>query len=86
MADILKAEIDANAESAQTRFDRVYVTSAQIMKELGISRPALSYARKTGKLPGGISLNDGQLFIWERSVIDPYLKAWKMVLDARRGA
>jgi hypothetical protein len=80
MADIQQAEV----ETAQLRFNRTYITSTEIMQNLQISRMALGYARKTGKLPGAIEVNDGMLFIWERAPIEPYLNAWKIVLDARR--
>lgn len=71
-------------ENAQQRFDRTYITGAEIMQELNLSRSALLYARNTGKLPDAIELNHGNLYIWERETIQPYLSAWKMVLNARR--
>jgi len=70
---------------AQRSFDEKYITGPEIMRELNLTRHALHYARHTGKLPHSIVLNEGRLFIWERSQIQPYLDAWKIVLDARRG-
>lgn len=85
MTNLDKPELEACKESPQQRFDRTYITATQIMKDLGISRPALLHARRTGKLPGAIEVNDGRLFIWEKESLQPYLSAWKLVLETRRG-
>lgn len=71
---------------AQERFNEKYITAGQIMRDLGISRSALLYARRTNKLPNPIYVNEGKLFIWEREPLEAYLDAWKAVLKARRGA
>ena len=70
---------------AQTEFDRKYITSTEIIKYLGISRAALFYARNSQKLPEPIELNDRRLLIWERPVVQPYLEAWRLILNTRRG-
>lgn len=70
---------------AQIRFDETYITAAEIMRNLNLSRAGLLYARRTGKLPDPIALNDGRLFIWEKETIQPYLDTYKVVLNARRG-
>ena len=72
--------------TAQAEFDAKYITASEIMKSLGISRPALKYARTTNKLPSPIVLNEGTLFVWERESIQPYLDAWQQLLNARRGS
>lgn len=69
---------------AQVRFDQTYITSTEIMKQLGISRSGLLAARKAGKLPNPIYIA-GQIFIWERASITEYLNAWRMVRHARGG-
>lgn len=66
-------------ETPQQRFEDQYITSSQIMEELGWSRANVFYARKTGKLPGAISVNEGSFFIWERSSIQQYIDAWKIL-------
>lgn len=71
--------------TAQEKFDQEYISASEIMQELSISRPALQYARITGKLPCAIEVNDGRLFLWERKKIRPYLDAWKLMLETRRG-
>ncbi len=70
---------------AQAVFDNKYITAAQIMKDLNISRSGLQYARTIGRLPEPIIANDGRLFIWEREIVKPYLDAWLVALAARRG-
>jgi hypothetical protein len=72
-------------EAATIRFNEKYITAAEITKDLNISRSNLLYARKTGKLPGAININDGYLFFWEREAVQPYLSAWKIMLTTRRG-
>jgi predicted DNA-binding transcriptional regulator AlpA len=81
----MENNLDLEKESAQMRFDKNYITSAEIMQRLDISRSAILYARKTGKLPGAIEVQPGVLYIWEREKVEPYIGAWKMLLDARRG-
>lgn len=70
---------------AQLEFDRKYITASEIMKRLGLTRPVLSYARSTNKLPTPIILNEGRLFVWERDTIEPILQAWQASLNLRRG-
>jgi predicted DNA-binding transcriptional regulator AlpA len=77
---ILSAE-----ETAQSRFNKTYISSAEIMQELNVSRQVIQYARKTGKLPGAIVIQENSVYIWERSEIEDYLHAWKIILNARRG-
>ena len=69
---------------AQIEFDSKYITAAQIMQDLQLTRTSLLYARRTGKLPEPIVVNDGRLFIWLRKDIEPYLDAWKLMLTAKR--
>lgn len=71
---------------AQKNFDNTYITSTQIMRDLSVSRAGLLYARQRGLLPDPIVVNDGQLFIWERATVTPYLDAWRVILNVRRGA
>jgi hypothetical protein len=68
---------------AQKAFDEKYITSGQILKEVKVTRAGLLNARRTGKLPAPIVVNDGHLLIWERLAIQPQLDAWKL---ARLGA
>jgi predicted DNA-binding transcriptional regulator AlpA len=70
---------------AQSEFDKKYITAWEVMRTVGVTRAALLYARRTHKLPDPITLNDGTLFIWLREDVQPYLDAWKIVLDTRRG-
>jgi len=71
---------------AQERFNETYITSTEIMRSLGISRATLLNARRTGRLPEAIVVNEGQLYMWERNTISDYLQAWKTILVCRRGA
>ena len=70
---------------AQINFDKTYITSTQIMRDLCVSRAGLLYARQRGLLPEPIAVNDGQLFIWERATVMTYLDAWRVILNVRRG-
>lgn len=71
--------------AAQEYFDKTYITSAEILRDLGISRSSLLNARKRGMLPNSISLNDGRLFLWERAAIQKNLDAWRITLGVRKG-
>lgn len=77
---------NSNSSPAQIKFDETYITAAQIMQDLKISRPALLYARRAGKLPSPIIANAGHLLLWELADIGEYLKEWKIALNARRGS
>jgi len=69
---------------AQKKFNEKYITSSEIMQTLNVTHTSILSARRTKKLPDPIDIQ-GKIFIWERDKVTPYLNAWKMVLDARRG-
>ena len=66
----------------QQQFDNIYITSTSISIRLGLSRVTIMRARKTGKLPGSIEVT-GNVFLWERNTVEPYLKRWEALIDAR---
>lgn len=68
----------------QKKFDEQYITSSEIMQTLNVTRTSILSARRTKKLPDPIDIQ-GKIFIWERDKVTPYLNAWKIILDARRG-
>lgn len=70
---------------AQELFDKRYITAPEIMGQLGVSRAAMQYARRIGKLPSPIQVAGNLVFVWEREQIKPYLDAWKQELLNRRG-
>jgi predicted DNA-binding transcriptional regulator AlpA len=70
------------AETAQVRFDRTYITSREIMKRLGVTRPTVSQARKRGLLPDGIVVSD--TLVWERETVESNLQAWERLLKIKR--
>lgn len=72
--------------TAQTRFDSVYISSGDICKLMNISRPSLLHARRRGLLPDPIVVNEGHLYLWERETVQQYLDAWKLILQVRRTA
>lgn len=74
-----------NPNAAQVRFDDMYISSTQIMTELGVSRPAVLHARRRGLLPEPIVVNQTQIYLWERATVAPYLEAWRISLASRRG-
>ena len=73
-----------HAMTPQERFDATYITSTEIQHDMNVSRSTLLNARKRGLLPDPIVVNDGQLFMWERSSIADNLAAWKLILGVRR--
>lgn len=74
--DLLPADADAE-DSPQSEFERRYISSTEICDEIGVTRAAVMVARRTGKLPNAIEINQGRLFLWEREFIRPFLEAWK---------
>jgi len=74
----------SRTNAAQKKFDEHYITSSEIMKKLNVTRTTILAARNSNKLPDPIDIQ-GKIFIWERDKITPYLEAWKIILDARRG-
>ncbi len=70
--------------SAQEKFDREYITSTEIVKELDITRAALCNAVSRGLLPNPIKINGGQMTVFERDKVSPYVEAWKTILQVKR--
>ncbi len=71
-------------ETPQQRFDRLYISSAEILSELSITRTSISQARKRGLLPDAIVSHNGSMLLWERDKLRPNLEAWKLMLKVRR--
>lgn len=71
-------------ETAQQRFDRVYITSSELCRTLRVTRPAIMQARRRRLLPDPIAVNGASLYVWERAHLQPYVDAWRIVLNARR--
>ncbi len=70
--------------TAQDRFNEKYVSSREILKRLGVTRPTISKARTRGLLPDPIVIHDTLIFLWEREVVEPYIAAWELLLNAKR--
>ena len=68
---------------AQDRFSRTYITSSEIVRRLGVTRPALHFRKKAGKLPNAITVEGGQLSLWEREQIEPHLQQWEEEIRKR---
>lgn len=71
--------------TAQQRFDTLYISSLEIAERMRVSRPAVLHARRRGLLPDPVCVNDGQIYIWERAIVEPYMNAWEVSLKLRRG-
>lgn len=71
--------------TAQAEFDATYITSSEICKELGVSRAAIVSGRRRGLLPDPVIINGAQILVWKRDAVRPFLDAWKLMLQARRG-
>lgn len=72
-------------ETAQDRFDATYISSTDIMEKFSVSRTAIMYARRRGMLPDPVTISGHNIYIWERTSVQPYLDAWGLQLAARRG-
>lgn len=70
----------------QQQFDSTYVTSTEIARDLSVSRAALCQAVSRGLLPNPITINNGQVTLFNRENVKPYVNAWRIVLTARRVA
>lgn len=70
----------------QKIFDERYITSAEVARYVGVTRPALFTAREKGYLPGVIILAEGKVHCWDRQYIMPHLDAWKASIARRNGA
>lgn len=71
--------------TAQERFDAHYITASEIQKTLGVSRSTVMTARRRGYLPDPVQLKGYRAFLWERKPLTPYLEAWSLMLNTRRG-
>lgn len=71
-------------ETAQERFNRLYITSSEICRVLGVTRPAVMQARRRKLLPDAVAVNGTGLYIWERHTAQPYIDAWRLMLNVRR--
>lgn len=75
----------SKTNTAQERFDELYITSSEIQKELGINRSLLARARTRGRLPEPVCVPGVRAFIWEREAAKPYIEAWRISLASHRG-
>lgn len=71
-------------KTSQEKFNEKYITSSEIVKELGISRPAVLYARRNGILPDAIKIDGINVYLWEREKIMSRLKDYQESINARR--
>jgi hypothetical protein len=69
--------------TAQERFAQQYITSTEICEEVGVARATILHARRRKLLPNAIVVNN--VYIWEREPVRPYIEAWKLILNVRRG-
>jgi len=72
--------------TTQQEFDEKYISSAEICDKLNIARSTLVHAKRAGHLPHSISVKSGRIFLWDRELITPYIEAWKLMLETRRGS
>lgn len=73
--------------AAQEEFDKTYITSREIREYLKINRSTIVQGKERGLLPEPILLDGGkgQVQLWKREEVMPYLEAWRINLKARRG-
>lgn len=61
----------------QQKFNEMYIDASEIRKRLGIGRSSVAGARKRGQLPDPIITGDKKVFLWERAMVEPLIKAWE---------
>jgi hypothetical protein len=69
---------------AQERFNAKYISASEIAKDLRVSRPSVMRARERNALPGAVLVGDGNIYIWERETVRPFVDAWRITLQAKR--
>ena len=74
------------SNNAQEQFDSIYVTSSEIAKSLNITRSAMCQAIARGALPSPIKVNGGQITLYVRKEVEPFLAAWKLVVKSKQVA
>lgn len=72
-----------SGSTPQERFAEKYITSSEICDEVNVARATILHARRRNLLPNAIVVNN--VYIWERDAIRPYIDAWKLILNVRRG-
>jgi len=70
--------------TAQEEFDKAYITSSEICKELGVTRATIVRKRQLGMLPDPVMINGAQIIIWKRVTIAPFLALMK-IAGSRKG-
>lgn len=68
----------------QKEFNEQFITALEIAQLLGISRPAVTAAHQSGRLPKPILVNECRIMLWNRKEVMPYINDWKYVLDFRK--
>lgn len=71
--------------TSQKKFDETYITGHEICETFNVPRSTVLHARRRGMLPDAIVIPGSRSFIWEREKVKPYLEAWKLSLQSRRG-
>lgn len=84
MKSELPVVVNVYVETPQQRFARLYISSSEICAKMNIARSSLLLARRRGLLPDPIAIPGCTMFVWERATVQPYLDAWKLLLDVRR--
>lgn len=79
------AHMAKHMTKAQEQFDKLYISSGEICRDLSVTRASLTYARKRGLVPEPIVVAGTQVYLWERAEVLRNLQAWKIVIQARRG-
>lgn len=67
----------------QERFNRDYITSAEIQRRLGVSRTAIFHRRKKGVFPEEIVVEGMNLVLWKRDEMEDHIQFWKRQIDMR---
>jgi hypothetical protein len=77
--------------TAQIEFDKKYITSTELCRDLGVTRATLVNGRRRGALPSNyIEIKrrngDPHVILWLRDEAMPFVERWKVELAAGRAA
>jgi hypothetical protein len=75
--------------SAQADFDKTYISSTELCKDLDVTRATLVNGRRRGALPTNCIViprrnGDPHIILWLREEAAPFVERWKAELAAGR--
>ena len=78
-------EENTTISAEQNAFNEEWVVTAEICKELDVTRASIVYAHRRGLLPEPIIIPGTKSYIWKREDVTPYVRRWQEKLIEKRG-